>query len=64
MKREFEFSVQADVTFDLDMNSSRSLQQASQDLLEHVSLEVRRFQGWGHLLTYLGLLLLGLAYIK
>ncbi|CAL8248980.1 unnamed protein product [Lota lota] len=64
MKQEFEFTVQADVTFDLDLNSSRSLQQASQDLLREVSLEVRRFQGWGHLLTYLGVLLLVLAYLK
>ncbi|KAK0146068.1 DC-STAMP domain-containing protein 2 [Merluccius polli] len=64
MKKEFEFSVQADVTFDLDVDSSRSLHQASQDILDKVSLEVRRFQGWAHLLPYLGLLLLGLAYFQ
>ncbi|KAJ3598000.1 hypothetical protein NHX12_001515 [Muraenolepis orangiensis] len=58
MKQEFEFSVTADVTFDLDANSSLSLQQASQNIMEEVSREIRRFQGWapGALLLLIDLL--------
>ncbi|XP_059910241.1 DC-STAMP domain-containing protein 2-like [Gadus macrocephalus] len=64
LKAEFEFSVSADVTFDLEVNGSQSVQRAAQDLLRGVALEVGRLRGWGQLLTYLGVLVLALAYLK
>ncbi|KAM4600387.1 DC-STAMP domain-containing protein 2 [Polymixia lowei] len=64
MKQEFEFNISASVTFDLDMNSSQSLQEVSQEILEEVSLEVARFQSLSGFLGYVGLLILALTYLQ
>ncbi|KAM7421750.1 hypothetical protein PAMA_015743 [Pampus argenteus] len=64
MKREFDFNVTASVTFDLDANSSRSLQQVTQDIMEEVSSELQVFQKLSELLAYGGLILLACSFLR
>ncbi|XP_076593574.1 DC-STAMP domain-containing protein 2 [Chaetodon auriga] len=64
MKREFDFNISASVTFDLDANSSRSLQQVSQDIMEDVSSELQVFQKLSDLLVYGGLVLLAFSFLR
>ncbi|KAI3360815.1 hypothetical protein L3Q82_012877, partial [Scortum barcoo] len=64
MKREFDFNISASVTFDLDANSSRSLQQVSQDIMEEVSSELQVFQRLREPLTYGSLVLLVCSFLK
>ncbi|XP_069392839.1 DC-STAMP domain-containing protein 2 isoform X3 [Paralichthys olivaceus] len=47
MKQEFEFNISASVTFDLDANSSKSLQQMSQDVMDEVSSDLQVTSGGG-----------------
>ncbi|XP_056237675.1 DC-STAMP domain-containing protein 2 [Seriola aureovittata] len=64
MKREFEFNISASVTFDLDANSSRSLQQVSQDIMEEVSSDLQVFQSLSGTLKYGGLVLLACSFLR
>ncbi|XP_071325927.1 DC-STAMP domain-containing protein 2 isoform X2 [Trachinotus anak] len=64
MKREFEFNISASVTFDLDANSSRSLQQVSQDIMEEVSSDLQVFQKLSGPLKYGGLMLLTCSFLR
>ncbi|XP_018534335.1 LOW QUALITY PROTEIN: DC-STAMP domain-containing protein 2 [Lates calcarifer] len=64
MKREFEFNISASVTFDLDANSSRSLQQVSQDIMEEVSSDLQVFQRMSGPLKYGGLVLLACSFLR
>ncbi|XP_074540313.1 DC-STAMP domain-containing protein 2 [Halichoeres trimaculatus] len=64
LKQEFDFNVSASVTFDLDANSSRSLQQVSQDILEEVSAELHLFQKLSEPLIYAGLVLLAFSFFR
>ncbi|KAM7382757.1 hypothetical protein PAMP_002474 [Pampus punctatissimus] len=64
MKREFDFNVTASVTFDLDANSSRSLQQVTQDIMEEVSSELQVFQKLSEPLAYAGLILLACSFLR
>ncbi|XP_051253304.1 DC-STAMP domain-containing protein 2 [Dicentrarchus labrax] len=64
MKREFEFNISASMTFDLDANSSHSVQQVSQDIMEEVSSELRVFEKLRELLTYGGLILLACSFLR
>ncbi|XP_029282004.1 DC-STAMP domain-containing protein 2, partial [Cottoperca gobio] len=64
MKREFDFNISASVTFDLDANSSRSLPQVSQDIMEEVSSELQVFQMLSEPLTYGGLVLLFCSFLR
>ncbi|XP_065814115.1 DC-STAMP domain-containing protein 2 isoform X4 [Labrus bergylta] len=64
LKREFDFNVSASVKFDLDANSSRSLQQVSRDIMEEVSSELHLFQTLSAPLTYGGLVLLACSYLR
>lgn len=64
MKREFEFNISASVTFDLDADSSRSLQQVSQDIMEEVSSDLQVFQKLSGPLKYGGLVLLACSFLR
>lgn len=64
MKREFDFNISASVTFDLDANLSRSLQQVTQDIMEDVSSELHVFQMLSEPLTYGGLVLLACSFLR
>lgn len=64
MKREFDFNISASVTFDLDANSSRSLHQVSQDIMEEVSSELQVFQRLSEPLAYGGLVLLAFSFLR
>ncbi|XP_063736976.1 DC-STAMP domain-containing protein 2 [Eleginops maclovinus] len=64
MKQEFDFNISASVTFDLDANSSRSLQQISQDLMHDVSSELKLFQMLSAPLAYGGFLLLLCCFLR
>ncbi|XP_034410402.1 DC-STAMP domain-containing protein 2 [Cyclopterus lumpus] len=64
MKRQFDFNLSATVTFDLDTNSSRSLQQVAQDIMEEVSSELHVFQKLSDPLTYGGLVLLAWSFLR
>uniref|UniRef100_A0A667X9Q1 Uncharacterized protein n=2 Tax=Myripristis murdjan TaxID=586833 RepID=A0A667X9Q1_9TELE len=64
MKQQFDFSVSASVTFDLDVNSSRSLAEMSQQIMQEVSSELGSFRKWSELLSYGSLVLLAWTYLK
>ncbi|XP_071370282.1 DC-STAMP domain-containing protein 2 [Centroberyx affinis] len=64
MKREFEFSVSASVTFDLEVNASRSLQQAAQQILREVSSQLQVVQRLSEPLAYGGTVLLAWAFLR
>ncbi|XP_034466507.1 DC-STAMP domain-containing protein 2 [Hippoglossus hippoglossus] len=64
MKQEFEFNISASVTFDLDNNSSKSLQQMSQDIMDEVSSDLQVFQKLGGPLKYGGLFLLAISFLR
>lgn len=64
LKQEFDFNISASVTFDLDANSSRSLQQVSQDILEEVSSELHLFQKLSKPLTYASLIMLAFSFFR
>ncbi|XP_069392837.1 DC-STAMP domain-containing protein 2 isoform X2 [Paralichthys olivaceus] len=64
MKQEFEFNISASVTFDLDANSSKSLQQMSQDVMDEVSSDLQVFQKLSEPLKYGGLVLLVLSFLR
>lgn len=64
MKQEFEFNISAIVTSDLDLNSSRSLQQVSQDIMDEVSSDLQVFQKVSEPLMYGCLLLLAFSFLR
>ncbi|XP_070690871.1 DC-STAMP domain-containing protein 2 [Pempheris klunzingeri] len=64
MKREFDFNISASVTFDLDADSSRSLQQVSQDIMAEVSSVLQVFQRLSEPLAYGGLVLLAVSFLR
>ncbi|XP_013883921.1 DC-STAMP domain-containing protein 2 [Austrofundulus limnaeus] len=64
MMQEFEFNMTASVQFHLDANSSRSLQQVSQDIMAEISSDLQLFQRLGEPLMYFSLVLLGWAFFR
>ncbi|XP_042345923.1 DC-STAMP domain-containing protein 2 [Plectropomus leopardus] len=64
MKREFDFNISASVTFDLDTNISRSLQQVSHDIMDEFSSELQVFQKLSEPLVYGGLVLLACSFLR
>ncbi|KAM3614114.1 uncharacterized protein V6R79_010376 [Siganus canaliculatus] len=64
MKRQFDFNISASMTFDLDANSSASVQQVAQDVMEEVSSELRPFEALRKLLAYGGVAMLLLAVYR
>lgn len=64
MKQEFDFDLSASVTFDLEVNSSRSLQQVYQGVMEDLAEELHVAQRLTQPLAYVGLLMLALAFFR
>lgn len=64
MKQEFDFDLSASVIFDLNVNSSRSLQQVYQGIMEDLADELHMAQRLTQPLAYFGLLMLALAFYK
>ncbi|XP_015247145.1 PREDICTED: DC-STAMP domain-containing protein 2-like [Cyprinodon variegatus] len=64
MMREFDFNISASMSSDLEANSSRSLQQASQEIMEEISSDLLIFQKLSGPLTYWSLVLLGWSFIR
>ncbi|XP_054869844.1 DC-STAMP domain-containing protein 2 [Amphiprion ocellaris] len=64
LKREFEFNLTASVNLDVDANSSRSLQQVSQDILKELSADLQVFEKLSEPLTYLSLVLLAWSFLR
>ncbi|KAF7645203.1 hypothetical protein LDENG_00208480 [Lucifuga dentata] len=64
MRREFDFNISASVTFDLDVNSSQSVQGMTQRILAELSSQVELLQALTAPLRYLGLLLLTWTFLQ
>ncbi|XP_068426851.1 DC-STAMP domain-containing protein 2 isoform X2 [Clinocottus analis] len=64
IKAEFDFNLSASANFDLDTNSSRSLDQVAQDIMREVSSQLHVFQMLNEPLTYSGLVLLVWSFLK
>lgn len=64
IRRELEFNFSASVTFDVGANSSRSLQEITQDVMSEVSSRIRIFQRLGTPIAYAGLVLLMLSFVR
>ncbi|XP_047190893.1 DC-STAMP domain-containing protein 2 isoform X2 [Scophthalmus maximus] len=64
MKREFEFNLSTSATFDLDANSSSSVHQVSQDVMEEVSSDLQLFHTLSQPLKYGGLVLLAWSFLR
>ncbi|XP_020566184.1 DC-STAMP domain-containing protein 2 isoform X2 [Oryzias latipes] len=64
MMREFDFNISASVKLDLDVNSSRSVQQVSQDIMNEISSDLRVFEKLREPLVYCSLLLLACSFLR
>ncbi|XP_041842758.1 DC-STAMP domain-containing protein 2 isoform X2 [Melanotaenia boesemani] len=64
MMAEFDFNISASVKLDLDANSSRSLQQVSQDIMREISSDLQLFQRLSEPLTYVCLVLLAVTFLR
>lgn len=64
MKREFDFNFSVSVTYDVGANSSRSLQEITQDIMSEVSSQVHVFQQLSKPLAYGGFILLFLSFMR
>ncbi|XP_014825157.1 PREDICTED: DC-STAMP domain-containing protein 2 isoform X2 [Poecilia mexicana] len=63
MMREFDFNLSSTVSFDVDANASRTLQQVSQQIMADISADLQNFQRLSQLLAYTNFVLLGLSFI-
>lgn len=64
LRKQFEFNITASMHFDTQLNSSQSLQEMSQRIMEEISEEIGLFQRISGLLSYLSLFLLAYIYIQ
>lgn len=64
LRREFDFNFSASVSYDVAANSSRSLQEITQDIMGEVSSQVAVFQTLGKPLAYGGFVLLLLSLLR
>ncbi|XP_062394418.1 DC-STAMP domain-containing protein 2 isoform X1 [Sardina pilchardus] len=64
LRKQFEFNISASMHFDMQLNSSQSLQEMSQRIMEEISEEIGLFQKLSGLLSYVGLFLLVYIYIQ
>ncbi|MEQ2234381.1 hypothetical protein ILYODFUR_031249 [Ilyodon furcidens] len=64
MMQEFDFNISASMKFDLDTNSSRSLQQVSQEIMAEISSDLLMFQKLSEPLMYGSLALLGWSFLR
>ncbi|KAG5271332.1 hypothetical protein AALO_G00178550 [Alosa alosa] len=64
LRKQFEFNISASMHFDMQLNSSQTLQEMSQRIMEEISEEIGLFQKLSGLLSYAGLFLLVYIYIQ
>ncbi|XP_055066160.2 DC-STAMP domain-containing protein 2 isoform X1 [Misgurnus anguillicaudatus] len=64
IKKEFEFNISASIHYDLHLNSSQSMQDAAQGIMQEVSEELGLLQELKVLLAYMGFFLLLLMYLQ
>ncbi|XP_027863773.1 DC-STAMP domain-containing protein 2 isoform X2 [Xiphophorus couchianus] len=64
LMHEFDFNLSSTVTFEVDANASRTLQQVSQQILADISADLQSFQTLTKLLAYTNFLLLGLSFLR
>ncbi|XP_029115911.1 DC-STAMP domain-containing protein 2 [Scleropages formosus] len=64
MREEFEFNISASVHADVQLNSSHSIQEISQQIMNEVTMEVSHVQEMLGLLSYVSLFLLLLMYLQ
>ncbi|XP_023656982.2 DC-STAMP domain-containing protein 2 isoform X2 [Paramormyrops kingsleyae] len=64
MKRQFEFEISVSAHLDMHVNSSRSAQQVSQEIMEEVTVEVSLWRNNMNLFAYMGLVFLGLTCLQ
>ncbi|XP_056332009.1 DC-STAMP domain-containing protein 2 [Danio aesculapii] len=64
IKKEFEFNISTSINFKLLMNSSQSMQDAAQQIMEEVSEELVLLQELKALLTYTGFFMLLFIYLQ
>lgn len=64
MKKEFEFNISTSINFELLVNSSQSMQDAAQQIMEEVSEELVLLKELKALLTYTGFFMLLFIYLQ
>ncbi|XP_012678297.2 DC-STAMP domain-containing protein 2 [Clupea harengus] len=64
LRKQFEFNISASMHYDVQLNSSQSMQEVSQKIMEEITEELYLFQKLSGLLSYLGLFLLAYIYIQ
>ncbi|XP_047217585.1 DC-STAMP domain-containing protein 2 isoform X3 [Girardinichthys multiradiatus] len=64
MMQEFDFNISTSMKFDLDTNSSHSLQQVSQEIMAEISSDLLMFQKLIEPLMYGSLALLGWSFLR
>ncbi|CAL1616425.1 unnamed protein product [Knipowitschia caucasica] len=64
LKQEFDFDLDASVTFDVEVNSSQSLEEVTQQILEEVSSKFHLFEMFNQPLKYITVLFLLWTYYK
>ncbi|KAM4736455.1 DC-STAMP domain-containing protein 2 [Anableps anableps] len=64
MLQQFDFNITASVQFDLGANSSRTLQQVSQEIMAEISSELEIFKKLSEPLVYGSLILLGWSFLR
>ncbi|XP_056617609.1 DC-STAMP domain-containing protein 2 isoform X2 [Triplophysa dalaica] len=64
IKKEFEFNISTSIHLDMQLNSSQSMQEAAQKIMEEVSEELVLLRELKVLLGYLGFLLLLYMYLQ
>ncbi|XP_048882868.1 DC-STAMP domain-containing protein 2 isoform X2 [Brienomyrus brachyistius] len=64
MQRQFEFEISVSAHLDVHVNSSRSVQQVSQEIMEEVTAEVSHWRNHMGLFAYMGLIFLALTCLQ
>ncbi|XP_008401321.1 DC-STAMP domain-containing protein 2 [Poecilia reticulata] len=64
MMHEFDFNLSTTVSFDVDANASRTLQQVSQEIMAEISADLQNFQTLTQLLIYTNFLVLGFSFLR
>ncbi|KAF7226476.1 DC-STAMP domain-containing protein 2 isoform X1 [Nothobranchius furzeri] len=64
MMQEFDFNITSSVRYNMDANSSSSLQQVSQEIMAEISSDLQMFEKLRNPLMYGGLVLLGLSFLR
>ncbi|XP_043973262.1 DC-STAMP domain-containing protein 2 [Gambusia affinis] len=64
MMHEFDFNLTSAVSFEVDANASRTLQQITQQIMADISADLQNFQTLSKLLAYTNFLLLAVSFLR